>query len=142
MLDIFPIQTSVAHPQRGNCHRSNVEFTDHADEINEAGVDIGQLRRCTPVFLGGKVDDVFRSVELSGVDDEHLAGGNFAAFARLFVGGEHLGVAAFELQRNSLAHHPNTVDGVDERFGVSPKEVARAVRDHMASSFLSSTCRA
>ena len=37
---------------------------------------------------GGEIDDVRWSVELVGLDNQHLPNGDFATFARLLVGGE------------------------------------------------------
>jgi hypothetical protein len=57
-------------------------------------------------------------------------------FTGLFVGGEHVGVTALELQGDSFAHHSDAVDGVDKRFGVRLQQVTAAVAEHLHLLFV------
>jgi hypothetical protein len=42
-FDVGPVRLAVVDAERRHCHRLDVEFTRYADEINEAGFDVGQL---------------------------------------------------------------------------------------------------
>lgn len=80
--------------------------------------------------LGREVDDEPRSVESAGLPDVHLAEPDLAGLTCFGVRGEHLGIRAAELQRNALAHHPDGIDGVDERIDVREQVVTCCSGQH------------
>src|SRR5690606_3582644 len=99
-------------------------------QVLEAGLDVGQAGFRLPVTLGRKVDDPARIDHASSVEDEHLAQTYFARVAgapvRIIVAREGL----LELQGDTLAHHPDAVDRINDGLGARLEQVAFREGDH------------
>jgi hypothetical protein len=85
---------------------------------NQSSLNILQPTLITPMVLGGEIDDETRINQASIIINEHGSRTKFACIANFFVGLEVSFVLLFELQRDSSAHHPSTVDRVDQSFDI------------------------
>jgi hypothetical protein len=66
----------------------------------------------------GEVDDVAGMGELARLNHQHLSGLNLMALAGCLINFEVLRKSAFEVKRDSSAHEPHAVHGIDQRFRV------------------------
>ena len=71
-----------------------------------------------------KIDDPLRANQLIPTGDKHLADLDFASFAGNRVLLEVFGERFFKHQGNSLAHHTDFIDRVNQRLDVGIKQVA------------------
>lgn len=80
--------------------------------------------------LGGKIDDITRTLQEAGAGNEHAAWLHFLALAGLGVLLVIIRESVFELQRDAPSHHANTVDGVHQGFDRRSKDVAARGVNH------------
>jgi hypothetical protein len=127
-------QASQTAARRRQGHMPDATLTQLDDERCEAGLDVVEQAGITPVPLGGEVDDGARRglVELEG---EHPTWLNVSLATGPRVEGVVGRVEVLALEREPLAHHPHTVDRVDERLRCRGEDIARCVLDHATTPF-------
>jgi hypothetical protein len=111
--DDAPLEPTVAATKRWDGDGRDAPFLVVPLEVLQAGHDVSQLRDPAPVLLRREVQDVGRKESLKHV---RLADADQACFAAASVVLEHVWEPLLELKRHPVAHHPDGVDGVDERL--------------------------
>ncbi|MNI77614.1 hypothetical protein D3C73_1339190 [compost metagenome] len=113
-LHLVPLEITVPTPEFRERHLCNPLRLIGRNELGEASLDPFELGRVPPVEFGGEVEYPIRRAS----PQPKLAGLEQVLLANPLVGGKHLRLAILERLRQTFAHHPDTVDGVDQRLGV------------------------
>jgi hypothetical protein len=128
--NLSPIQASISTTERRNGDRMNAKTPYLIDERLESGLYVLHSGPATPMPLGGKVDDEARIGNESGRIYEHSTWLDLSppccARVRFEVARERL----LELQRDPFAHETDSVDRVDQGFGICLEEVTATLLDH------------
>ena len=118
--------------QRGHGNGADVQALDEAHQVLQTYLNVCLAAACSPVPLGGEVDDPARATyQATHVKHMHLAQLHLARLASAFIGAKHLGVRLFELQRNALAHDAHRVDSVHQCLHGRIQQVAFGGFNHV-----------
>ena len=127
----------LPHPSGGTA--SDVMFRRLTCATRSCRPDsISRIRdRLFPVTLGREINDVLWTNKASRGVDGHASELNVPILAGAFIELKVLRELILELKRNSLAHYPDAIDGIDQGLGFGLKDVPTPEFNH--SSYLSST---
>ena len=81
--------------------------------------------------FGREIDNIARIGQSARLKYEHSSWLHLIPLASGSVGFKVLRISVLELKCNAAPHNTDTVDSIDQRFGVFSKYVAFLVFDHM-----------
>lgn len=128
----FPVQAAVTAAEAREGNGGDAFEGVGAYEFSKPGFDILQLGGVAPMFFCREQEQPV----VCFIEEHELTDGEGVVVASLLVPLEHVGIALFEGESESLAHDTDRVHGVDDDLGGTFENIAFYVLYHACSKMV------